>query len=43
MIMAVEAFAAGILYSLAGKWGSALYWFSVTVITVAVLLIPRYG
>jgi hypothetical protein len=41
--MAVEAFAAGIIYIFAGRWGSAGYWFAACAITIAVLFIPRYG
>lgn len=41
--MAAQALGAGIVYAYAGRWGSAGYWFSACAITIAVLLIPRYG
>jgi len=41
--MAGEAFIAGIIYSFAGRWGTAMYWYCACAITIAVLLIPRYG
>ncbi len=41
--MAVQAFIAGGIYIFADKWGSAMYWYCACAITIAVLLIPRYG
>jgi len=41
--MAVQAFIAAVIYSFAGKWGTAMYWYCACAITIAVLLIPRLG
>jgi hypothetical protein len=43
IVMAVEALGAGIIYSFAKQWGTAMYWYCACAITIAVLLIPRYG
>jgi hypothetical protein len=43
LIIAGEAFLAGVFYALTRSWGSALYWFSACTITIGVTLIPRWG
>jgi hypothetical protein len=47
-IIAAEALLASVFYALnkawgSAPWGSALYWLSACVITVAVTMIPRWG
>jgi hypothetical protein len=42
-IIAAEALLASVFYALNKAWGSALYWLSACVITVAVTMIPRWG
>ena len=43
LIIAGEAFLAGVFFLLYRGWGSALYWFSACAITVAVTMIPKWG
>lgn len=43
IVIASEALVAAIVYSFAGKWGSAMYWYCACAITISILLIPRLG
>lgn len=42
-IIAVEAAFAFLICALAGRWGSAIYWISASVITIGVIMIPKWG
>ena len=43
-IIMIESFLAVAPYALAGKWGSALYWFAAGLLNLAVIFfIKRYG
>lgn len=43
-MMMFQMFLASIPYALAGKWGSALYWFAAGLLNLAVIFfIKRYG
>ena len=43
-LILMESMAAGLIYLLEAKWGSALYWFSAGALVLAVtFVIPKFG
>ena len=42
-IMIVQYLICGIGYAAVGKWGNAIYWFAAAVLTIGLLMIPKYG
>lgn len=43
IIVAAEAVGAGAMLLCLGRWGSAIYWLAAAMITVGVIMIPKWG